>query len=321
MARLGFYGSARLRAMRFFHEQTAGVLDSVGSLTTALDLVGSHSPYRDASRAARELERMVRSGMSIADAMRLLPDLFSADQVRLVEAADRSGELPACLRRIARRLEAIERVRRDTARSLAYPVLLVHGVLVIFPIGTLISGGVDAYLASVLRNLLIAWVLAAGVAVLVARLGWRRTLGRIPGLAGIVSTLRAGNFCFALGSLYETGVPVVQAVEAAVPAGARGDTGVEAALAELRDGSDLARFLERSGIVPFETHRVVRVAEPAGNTGEALLGEARRLEELALDRMRRAAFLASRGIYIAAVIAAAATIIRFYAGYYSLLGS
>lgn len=308
------------RALRFAFEQLAHLLESTGRLVDSLDLIASQSEHAAVADTLRDVHRLVTTGMPFASALALHPRVFSPEQLRLVEAGEQGGDLPGALRRIAQRLEHVEQLRREWWNGIAYPALLMHGVVLIYPIQRVAQRDWGGYLMSVLFGLALLYGSVALLARGFVALERRGALARIPVIGGIRNAYRSGNACWTIGALYESGVPVLAAVETAIPVHpATESPELRSARAALRDGGPFSDFVDRCGVFSPETKRVVRIAETAGDLGRALVGEGARLEDLGTHRLRRAVRVGGKSIYIAGVIFVAFVILRFWTSYYGAL--
>lgn len=318
---LPILGAARQRrALRFALEQLAHLLESTGRLVDSLDLVASQGEHEAVAETLRDVHRLVVAGMPFASALALHPRTFSAEQLKLVEAGEQSGDLPDALRRIAQRMERVEILRREWWNGLAYPALLVHGVVLIYPIRHVAERDWSGYVTRVVFGLAILW---GGILLLTrgfAALDRRGALTHLPVIGGIRGAYHSGNACWTIGALYESGVPMLTAVESALPErpGAEPPE-LSRARHDLREGGPFSDFVDRCGVFAPETQRVVRIAETAGDLGRALLGEGVRLEELGTHRLRRAIRVGGKMIYIGGVVLVAIVVLRFWASYYGAL--
>lgn len=314
--------TSRAAALEFFYGQFGQVLTTIGSVIEALDLVRGQIQNSAVESAVGDVRRVAASGMSIANGMRLRRDVFADDHIQLIEAGESGGTLPDACRRIAGRIEHTRKMQREWRGALAYPLLLIHGVAFVQPIG-LLGTGVGIYLGRALLNVAIIWGIAFAVYVV-----WRRTnrhgdLTKIPLLGRIFHTMRAGSLCWSLGSLYEAGVTLVTAVEGVLPPQLRDDPRVAAAVSRLRrgDGEGFAGFVADSTLFPQDTVRIMTIAQESGSLGEALMNEGARLEELGVHRMKTTLRVTGRTIYIIAALVVAYTVIRFYASYFGAIGA
>jgi type II secretory pathway component PulF len=316
---------SRPEALGFFFSQLARLLEAVGSLSEALSLISGQVGSSDIEEAARDLHRMVTSGMPLGAAMAVRGDPFRPTWTRLVEAAEEAGNLPAALDRIAARIARSASMAQGVRSALVYPLFLIHGALLLWPIGTLITDGPGVYFGRVALSIGIVWgVAAVGIAAAVRSVRKARDAGvppRLPVIGPILGELRAAEACWSLGSLYEAGTNLRSAVDFAFPGPLDPASAAGQALARFRDGSDFSGLVRDSGLFPVDTVRVVQIAETAGNLGESLLAEGRRLEDRATARLEKLAKTAGRAIYLIAVVAAVFVILSFWTDYLGRISS
>lgn len=311
-----------------FYEELAQCLDSGLPLGTALRTLAAESGLY--ARAAGRLEEQIAAGMALSEAAARDGDAFEPFEWHALEAGERGGQLPAVVRALAHHFRLRGEAARRIALGLVYPLLLLHAAILLPSLFVLVRDGAGAYLAAVLPALLVLWGLAAA-ALLVRRAlarteAGRRTLGRaalaLPAVGRLARTAALADYAGALGLLYGSGVPVIEAMERAAQAMGNevfADAGRRAAR-EVARGAKIAEALAAEGeVFPPRFVDAVRIGEATGKLQETLeraAAEARAARDLAV---KAAAVAIPVAIYIGAALYVGVVVVRFYAGYAKIL--
>ncbi len=266
------------------------------SLEIALE-VTSDAPARELILRVQEA---VRSGSPLSDALERERDAFSPLQVSMVRAAEASGNLGAGLARLAEYLDKARTLRERVLTALMYPAALtaVAGLSLVIvltyvvPKVTELFSDAGAALPLSTRVVIGAadllngyWWLLGGLvlAALVylrrslarpaSRYRWDRRALRAPVLGDLLRKLETARFSRSMGTLVESGVPVLNALSAA-----KGTLSnrllverLDQAAESLKAGRGLAGALAADGLFPTLAVQMIKVGEETGQLGEMLL--------------------------------------------------
>lgn len=227
----------------------------------------------------------VAAGRPLSEALaERLPGLDLA----LVRAGEASGRLEQTFEDLAERHDDERRRRGQRRAALAYPVLLAHVAALLLPIPDLAQGRVGIALVWALLPLLPVYALvllsrfpARGDAPLPCRFPWTSRVEEQD--AAVLG---------ALGSLYDAGVPILEALPLAAAAGPRGRAAADLrrAVPRVREGLDLAGAWSA---LPRGVAHGLALAERAGSLGKECGAAAERLAfDVEMRRKRGAARLA-----------------------------
>lgn len=263
----------------------------------------------------------VRRGEPLADAFRAA-EMLDEVELAALEVGETGGRLPMTLRRLARAAARRGDLLDRFARRLIYPLVLVHGAVLLPPLYLLVRGGLGAYLGRVVPVLVLLWLAGAGI-VLVLRKGHRlnpsldRALLRVPLLGQAIGSLAAARYADALQLLLAAGVPFPETLDRA--ADASGHAIYRAAghrVAEkVRRGEALYPALAGEGLFPPILVEAVGVGEGAGRLEETV---AKAEEALREDAEQAAAWLAMLLTGLAWLVAALVvlwSVLGFWGGY------
>lgn len=306
-----------LKAARFF-ESLASLLDAGLTPAAALEQPGLRNFFPAAGAQAADA---LRGGGSLASAFVILQ--FDEKTCLRIEAAEASGRVANALRRLAQ-----ERTRRaewiqKAAGKLAYPIFLIH--FAAFVRGVIVGVG-STYYEGLASALFLAipidiGLLLIGIFVYKCARGGRTTdlALRLPMVSALLRDVWLAPFLWTLADLYESGVPLDNAVSRAARGAAPVFTNAMAAVSGVvRSGKPLVPAL---GATPFVDETTLTILQPAEITGSLTSGLVRSAE-LVENRLAKSLTIASRApgtiLYIAAIIIIGSMVLRFYSGLYQI---
>ena len=190
------------------------------SLNTAIS--GVKGPLADAFKA---LAKGVLNGEGLAETMARYPKAFSQIDVMVVEAGDRSGNLPVCLKRLSNWHAFCDRLRRIFTSGMMLPLMLIFLLAIFDPAPALFRGliKISQYLFRVV-GILVFFFGPAAVIFAVVRLTPKRGFLRrgldgltliIPVLGEGVQQLALSRYCHVFHMLFKGGVPITQCAKKA----------------------------------------------------------------------------------------------------------
>ncbi len=241
----------------------------------------------------QQLARNIQEGKSLSTALSDHPELFSPLYVGIVRSGESTGRLDLALSRLATYLERDLEFRRKVRDSLIYPgivftlalVVLAIFLVYIIPVFDRVyrSHGVALPL---LTRMLMAWsvIFRANLPLLALvalvfllrptrRIVWPMLVGpfqrlvlRLPHVRGLVRALVASRFTQAMGSMLQSGMPVIPALEVAGKAvSAPGFDQVITVLTEdLSRGRRLSDAMRKTRQFPPMIVRMVALGEESG---------------------------------------------------------
>lgn len=260
--------------------------------------------------ALEDVRRRIREGGSLSDAMKHSPAVFPEALAGMLRAGERASQIDVALRQAADQIESESELRSDIRAALAYPTLiLLVGLATLAVLGTVVipkfAELLTAMEAEVPRSTRLVLVMGAalkrwgwvGLAAIIAGvIAWRyadrsqrrrvhRVLLELPIVGALRLKLASARTCQALGSMLSTGMPILQALEAAEQAA--GDHEVAGRLRQsrerLRRGEPLGRSLEAEKALAPLAIQLVTMGESTGRlsvlttkAGEVLVTETRR---------------------------------------------
>ncbi len=300
LSRFGLSNAVRPRMLALFTRQLATMLDAglplVLSLRTLNEQYSRGWRYRALRAVSGDLARKIEAGMSFSESLSYHPRSFSRLYVGLVRAGEASGSLNEVLTRLAEYIEKTERLKKKIKAGMTYPVVVLVialGITLGLMIGVVpkfaemfdqILEGIPLPMltqvvigsSTLLMNHLTALVIMLVVSVVGLKVFVGTRVGKnvfdwyvitMPPTGSLVSKIAIARFCSTLGTLLDSGVPILDALQIVRDASTnevlvRAVTRLQAAVA---GGEKLATPLEKAPIFPGMVVRMIDVGEQTGS--------------------------------------------------------
>jgi general secretion pathway protein F len=265
-------------------------------------------PVREAVQGLREsgtlrgsvgdgIERALRDGGTLAEALRRFPQTFAPEEVAIVAAGEETGRLDAILDRLVELREESRRAQSRFVTQMGYPLLIFHVAAIAMPIGLVatFTGRINFTLALTFTFCIVVGFWAAVVAAFVlsqtaaGREKVRSIVEPVPGLGAAVRHRRQAMFATVLEAAYESGVTLDRGVRLASEAS--GTTRGELAADLIAAGKPLADALPSTAALPPDLIARVANAEKAGDLSTEL-------RRIALEEFRAAGTALDRTVGI-----------------------
>ncbi len=291
--------------------QLATLVQSNLPLAEALQAVAEQSNRPAIKSVLMSIRSRVNEGHSLAHALAEHPAVFNDLYIGMVRAGEHAGFLGVVLDRLADYTEKTQHSAQQIKTALIYPVILlvvslsVIIALMIFVVPELIRifENTESELPA-LTVLLIAtsnFVSNYGVVILVAafaclllfrfwlrkpsnRLLWHRQLLHVPLLSGFINKVNTTRFSSTLGTLLQSGVPLLEALTIArtVLTNLEYKERAQLIVDAVREGKSLRYALETSGFFPPMLVHMVGSGEKSGEL-ENMLQRGAESQERELD--------------------------------------
>lgn len=250
-------------------------------------------------RILSQVREQVTEGMSLADALKAHPRIFTDLYVNMVRAGEASGALDVVLLRLADYTESYAALRDKVRSALTYPVLMAvvsTGILFfllsyVVPKVTKIFSENQAALP-VMTTILLAvsgflqeyWWLVVGtvvIAVIAVRVSTRTPAGRLrfdryvlqlPYAGKVIKKVALARFSRTLSTLLSSGIPLLQSLDIVknVVSNTVLAAAIEEARASIREGQSIAPPLKKSGLFPAMLIHMIAVGEKSGELEQML---------------------------------------------------
>jgi type II secretory pathway component PulF len=307
--------------------QQLGALTGAGiGVLRALEQLARHPPSRAFRRPLRELILRLGQGCTVAEALRNVRGWLPEFDIALIDAGERSGRLEACFRLLADYYADRARVARQLLSDLAYPVVLFHMAVFIFPFSAFfLDGDLLAYLAKTFGVLVPIYALVAALIYAAqSKHGerWRAVLERVlkpvPMLGTARHYLALARLAAALEALIAAGVTIIEAWELA--ATACGSPGIRRVVVswkpDLLAGQTPADAVNNCSWFPEMFANLYTTGEVSGKLDESLLQLRRYYQEEGTRKLHAVAQWTPKMVYLVIVLGIAYFVIKFWVGMY-----
>jgi general secretion pathway protein F len=295
------------KALAAITRQLSTMIGSGIRIEEALRILGDQNARRPEGSVLLNVRGAILEGRSFAVALgehpRVFPDYYRAS----VAAGEQSGRLDDVLAHLTDFVERRERSRRKVQLALIYPALLavvsmlIIGLMLVYVVPDItrvfVSRGAELPLLT--RALIglsdmvqkFGWImmilLAAGI---LAMRQWLRNEANVLTVTRLIAQrqptarfsiqMNAARFAGSLSTLVRSGVPLVDAVNAAaaVTPNAWVRTRAQLVAVRVREGASLQRAMTEADCFPAMLIAVVASGESSGRLGEALARAATDLE-------------------------------------------
>jgi type IV pilus assembly protein PilC len=274
----------------------------------ALRMLGRQRPGTAIGDSLLRIHDQVVNGSPLADAFRAEEDKLTPLTTALIEAGEANGKLDMSLGKLADLCEARVRLRRKIVSAMAYPVVMVGLVFLIFTAMLLfvvptfkglydqVGGDLPWLTASLMRmsDLARSNVIALVVLTVGAVFGFRQLAGnakvriwrdeyvlKMPIFGDLFSAAAVARLATTMASSLGAGVPLLDSLRLAgnVANNFVISRSLDGARDAVRDGSSLASALEGRPAIPDLFVQLIAVGEETGRVDELLVKYAQSLED------------------------------------------
>ncbi len=250
-------------------------------------------------KIVQDLYTFIEDGGTLSDGLALHPDVFSKLYVNMVKAGELSGQLPRILNRLADFIEREERSRTQIKTSLYYPIFVaVVGVAAVFIIMTFVIPKLSGMFEESNTQLPLPTRILMGISDICVHFWWlglilvgagllsfrqfnssiqgkKKIDGiklRIPVLSNLIREIELARFARTLGTLIQSGVVIVTALEAVVEVLDNEvlRENVREAAREVKNGASLTNALAKSSYFPEAALSIIAVGEESGHLDKGL---------------------------------------------------
>jgi len=130
---LAMTAGVKIQDIDVFTRQLSSLIKAGVPVLRALTLISQQTENKALAKVTTELERQIKDGKMLSEAMSRYPRLFNNLYVNMVKAGEKSGTLDEVLQNLAEYRQREEDIRQKVQAALAYPVLIVIvGIATVF---------------------------------------------------------------------------------------------------------------------------------------------------------------------------------------------
>jgi type IV pilus assembly protein PilC len=292
-------GRLKMADFLIFNQEMIALLKAGLPVVRSFEILLERQKNPVLRRVLTDVRERINSGSSISEAFAEEGDLFPRLYWTSLKAGEKSGEIEAVLRRYLKYQKTVIALTRKVVSTLVYPLILIGlSAILIAILMTYVIPRFSEFFADFDAELPLLTIVVLRIATflqhnflyLVAALGglgflafrWFKTapgriwmdaaLLRLPVVGGIFRRFAITQFTRSLATLLGGGTPLVPALENAAEAiGNRSiSRKVAAVVPKVREGRELWRALEATGIFTDLTIEMIKVGESSGALEEML---------------------------------------------------
>jgi general secretion pathway protein F len=290
---LNFSGSVPVDDLAMMTRQLATLIKAKIQIVEALGALTDQVENANLRLVLADLRQKVNEGASLAKALQDHPKVFSSIYVNMVEAGEASGTLEIVLLRLADFTESQVKLKNKIKGAMTYPIIMgvfgfvMMNVIFIFVIPKIakifismkkelpVITQVCIWISNFLVNywwLVIIGILAAIYSTMKyistpkGMSQWHALQLKLPILGVLVKMINVSRFCSTLGTLMNSGVPILTAltiVKNLIPNIHMKDA-VDKARQSVSEGASLAQPLAQSGYFPPLVTHMIKLGERSG---------------------------------------------------------
>jgi type IV pilus assembly protein PilC len=298
---LSFSFSVSQKSLTEATRQFATLLDAGLPIVRSLDILWAQQSPGLLKETLADVKSDVEGGSALSEALAKHPRVFDRLYVNMVKAGEAGGVLDQILSRLSDYMEKSLRLKQKIIGALVYPaaVITIAGGILTFILVFIIPkfeqmfkemdmGGMP-WLTELLMNISRMFACYWYVILFVGLLLWaavhfvgktpkgRYTIDlmklKLPVFGRIISKSAISRFCRTLGTLIQSGVPILNALSIirnatgnAVVAGA-----IESVHNSIREGDTISEPLRRSGVFDDLVVNMIQVGEETGELDRMLI--------------------------------------------------
>lgn len=292
-------GRVKMNEFLIFNQELIALLKAGLPVVRSFEILLERQKNPTLRRVLTDVRERVNSGMSISEAFAEEGDLFPRLYWTSLKAGEKSGEIEAVLRRYLKYQKTVVALTRKVVSTLVYPaILILLSIGLITILMTYVIPRFTEFFADFNADLPLLTVVVLGVAtflrthilILAAAIGgggylasrWLKTtrgrewfdgvILKVPIVGGIFRRFAITQFTRSLGTLLGGGTPLVPALENASDAVGNRSVSrrVHEVVPRVREGRELWKTLEETGIFTDLTIEMIKVGESSGALEEML---------------------------------------------------
>lgn len=289
-----FKGKVKSSELTIFSRQLATLVSSGVPLVQGLSILEEQFESPAFKNVIKAVRTDIESGVSISDAMKKHPKVFSELYIGMIRAGEVGGILDQVLDRLASYLESAEELKAKIKGAMMYPIivsLVAVGaaaimLTVVVPRFAALFSEMGAKLPAPTQMLVDLsafvkkWIWLFILISIVGYAIFRRIystsykfalkvdsfLLKAPIVGGVIQKTAIAKFTRTLGTLVKSGVPILQAMETV--AKTAGNKLIEKVIMEaresIREGERISEPLKRSNVFPPMVIQMIAVGEETG---------------------------------------------------------
>ncbi len=291
--------SLKIEDLILFSRQMYSLIKAGVPIVRAIRSLAESSRNPALAQALREMSTALEGGLSLSQALRQHPKIFSPLFVSIISVGESTGSLEIGFQQISQYLDREKETQTQIKSALRYPSMVIIAISVALAVvniyvipafkGVFDRLGADlpwqtkllvtvsdfsvAYWHWILGAILLTFVaLKRYVATPEGQLKKDELILKIPAVGSIIHRATMERFSRSFAMVLESGVPLVQGIS--IVANALGNTFIGARIDKMRigieKGDSISRMAMTVGLFPPLVIQMILVGEETGNIGDML---------------------------------------------------
>jgi len=298
---LPFGKGVKSSELALFSRQLSTLVSSGVPIVQGLAIIEEQITSANFKNVLAGLKQDIEGGVSIADAMKKYPDVFSELYVSMISAGEVGGILDAILERLATYLESAEALKGKVKSAMTYPIvvaIIAVGATIFLLLGVIpqfanifkdlgaklpLPTRILLFVADILKRYFTVIFSVPIILFFVFKQLYKKSESfryrvdeiklHIPIFGVLSQKMSIAKFTRTLGTLVKSGVPILQALETV--AKTSGNKVIEKAIFDaresIREGEKIAEPLKKNKVFPPMVIQMISVGEETGSLDTMLL--------------------------------------------------
>ncbi|MDH5714551.1 MAG: type II secretion system F family protein [Candidatus Aminicenantes bacterium] len=342
-------GGVKQKELAVFARQLAFMIDAGLPLNQALEILGMQQDNKAFQKVLFHVRQDVESGLSLTDALRNHPRVFSELFCNMVAAGESGGIMDTILQRLSVHLEKAIKLKRAIKSAMIYPSVVISVAILVLiiilwkviPVFGALFSSLGAQLplptriliqaSNFLGNYIIFIIIALALLAITLRYyhgtyNGRRVIDRImlkiPVMGMLIKKIGIARFCRTLGTLISSGVPILDSME--ITAKTAGNSILEDAILRSRksieQGKTIAEPLKETELFPPMVTQMIAVGEHTGELDNMVTKVADFYEEEVDNSVANLLSLLEPAMVLFLGVTIGSIVVSLYMPIFSLLG-
>lgn len=292
-------GKVKENEVTVFTREMASLFKSGVPILTALEIIREQSENRSFQQMIGDIHDAVKDGSTFSAALGKYSRVFPSIYIAMIKTGENSGALPEVLLSIADFRRKQQEMASRFRMALAYPALMgmvgLGTIIFMFtyviprltkiyvnlgealPLPTRILLATSGLLRKgwpviILVLVVCIFVFRRQISTAAGKKAWNQFVLRLPLLGKFIVKAELARFCRTFGLLIKSGVPILSALNIAVPVLENEviKDQISQSYQDLERGGTLGKTLKNSPMIPLFMSNLIRVGEESGKLQDAL---------------------------------------------------
>lgn len=290
------------KVLTVFTRQLATLIDAGLPLLKSLQTLSRQERNPVMKNTMQDLEQAVQSGNNFSEALTQHPKIFDNLFVNMVRAGEAGGVMEVVLLRLAEFQEKSQKIKSKVLFAMVYPgvvlsiAMLILAAMLVFVVPQFekifkdtLNGKplplITEYVVEFSRFMVNEWYIVIGILVgfyfgigfffstAIGKSIFDKVILKVPGFGNLVLKTGVARFSRTLGTLINSGVPILQALN--ITRDTAGNGVIAEAINKIHDsvkeGESVVGPMEATGVFPAMLVSMVQVGEETGQLPDMLL--------------------------------------------------